>query len=42
MPSGTEGVVILTGGFEWKRYRVRFANGAEIGFLAMADIKLAD
>lgn len=37
--AGTEGVVILTGGFSWMRYRVRFANGAEIGFLDIKDIQ---
>lgn len=38
VPQGTAGVVILTGGFSWRRYRVRFSNGAEVGFLDMADI----
>ena len=33
VPSGTEGKVIMTEGFAWRRYRVRFANGIEIGFL---------
>lgn len=41
VPAGTAGVVILTGGFGWKRYRVRFANGAELGFLDAAHIKAA-
>lgn len=31
--AGTEGRVILANGFQWQRYRVRFANGAEIGDL---------
>jgi hypothetical protein len=38
VPQGTAGVVILTGGFSWRRYRVKFANGAEIGFLDIDDI----
>ena len=32
-PTGTEGKVILANGFNWQRYRVLFANGAEIGDL---------
>lgn len=32
-PAGTEGKVILSNGFNWLRYRVLFANGAEIGDL---------
>lgn len=38
VPEGTAGKVILTGGFAWKRYRVRFDNGVEIGFLDADDI----
>jgi hypothetical protein len=30
---GTEGKVILANGFNWQRYRVRFANGGELGDL---------
>ncbi|MFZ1491315.1 MAG: hypothetical protein WAS51_15360 [Ilumatobacteraceae bacterium] len=33
VPEGTEGKVILANGFNWQRYRVLFANGAEIGDL---------
>jgi hypothetical protein len=33
VPSGTEGVVMLTGGFNWLRYRVLFDNDVELGFL---------
>lgn len=33
VPAGTEGTVILANGFNWQRYRVLFANGAEIGDL---------
>jgi len=33
LPVGTEGKVILANGFNWLRYRVRFANGTEIGDL---------
>lgn len=32
-PAGTAGKVILANGFNWQRYRVLFANGAEIGDL---------
>ena len=31
--AGTDGKVILANGFNWQRYRVLFANGAEIGDL---------
>jgi hypothetical protein len=30
---GTRGTVILANGFNWLRYRVRFANGTELGDL---------
>ena len=30
---GAEGKVILANGFNWQRYRVRFADGAELGDL---------
>lgn len=33
VPAGSEGVVILANGFNWLRYRVRFANGVERGDL---------
>jgi hypothetical protein len=33
VPVGTEGKVILANGFNWLRYRVQFANGAELGDL---------
>jgi hypothetical protein len=33
VPKGTEGKVMLANGFNWKRYRVLFANGAEVGNL---------
>jgi hypothetical protein len=33
VPAGTEGRVMLTGGFNWLRYRVLFENGLEVGFL---------
>jgi hypothetical protein len=33
VPEGTEGRVILANGFNWFRYRVLFANGAELGDL---------
>jgi hypothetical protein len=33
VPEGTAGKVILANGFNWMRYRVRFANGVELGDL---------
>jgi hypothetical protein len=33
VPAGTGGKVILADGFAWPRYRVRFDNGVEHGFL---------
>lgn len=30
-PAGTEGKVILSNGFNWRRYRVLFRTGAELG-----------
>ena len=33
VPAGTEGRVTLAAGFQWRRYRVRFDNGVELGFL---------
>lgn len=33
VPAGTVGVVTVTGGFAWLRYRVRFDNGVELGYL---------
>jgi hypothetical protein len=33
VPSGTEGKVILSNGFNWQRYRVLFNNGVEVGDL---------
>jgi len=33
VPSGTEGLVLLADGFAWRRYRVLFDNGVEVGFL---------
>jgi hypothetical protein len=33
VPAGTEGTVILADGFAWRRYRVMFDNGEELGFL---------
>jgi len=33
VPAGTEGTVVLADGFAWKRYRVFFDNGVEVGFL---------
>ena len=36
---GTEGKVILANGFNWLRYRVRFANGIEVGDLDQRSIE---
>jgi hypothetical protein len=33
VPAGTEGIVLLADGFAWRRYRVLFDNGVEVGFL---------
>jgi len=33
VPAGTEGKVILADGFAWRRYRVVFDNGIELGYL---------
>ena len=33
VPAGTEGIVVLADGFVWRRYRVLFDNGVEVGFL---------
>ena len=39
VPEGTEGKVVLVGGFNWRRYRVRFDNGIEIGSLDAKSIE---
>jgi hypothetical protein len=33
VPEGTPGKIILTGGFNWMRYRVLFDNGVELADL---------
>ena len=33
VPAGTEGIVLLADGFQWRRYRVLFDNDVEVGFL---------
>jgi hypothetical protein len=33
VPAGSEGIVLLADGFAWRRYRVLFDNGVEVGFL---------
>jgi len=33
VPAGSEGTVILADGFAWRRYRVLFDSGEEVGFL---------
>ena len=42
VPVGTEGKVFLVSGVTWIRYRVRFANGAEIGTLDRATLVRRD
>ena len=39
VPAGTKGKVILANGFNWQRYRVLFANGAELGDLDRRQIE---
>ena len=39
VPAGTEGKVLLANGFNWLRYRVRFANGIEVGDLDQRNIE---
>ena len=39
VPEGTEGKVILVGGFNWRRYRVHFDNGIEVGSLDAKSIE---
>ena len=33
VPAGTDGRVLVANGFAWRRYRVLFDNGVEVGFL---------
>lgn len=33
VPNGTKGKVILANGMNWRRYRVLFENGQELGHL---------
>jgi hypothetical protein len=33
VPAGSEGRVLVADGFAWRRYRVLFDNGVEVGFL---------
>lgn len=33
VPSGTNGKVLLANGMNWRRYRILFENGAELGHL---------
>jgi hypothetical protein len=41
VPVGTEGKILLANGFNWQRYRVLFANGAEVGDLDQRNIEPA-
>ncbi len=40
VPAGTPGKVTLTNGFRWKRYRVYFENGQDIGSLDREQLAL--
>jgi hypothetical protein len=42
VPAGTPGKVTLKNGFRWIRYRVLFANGADIGSLDRSQLALRD
>jgi hypothetical protein len=33
VPKGTGGEVVVASGFNWRRYRVLFDNGVDLGFL---------
>lgn len=33
VPSGTKGKVLVANGMNWRRYRILFENGAELGHL---------
>jgi hypothetical protein len=39
VPEGTQGKILLANGFNWQRYRVLFANGAEVGDLDQRHIE---
>lgn len=39
VPEGTEGKVTVIAGFNWRRYRVLFDNGIEIGSLDAKSIE---
>ena len=41
VPIGTKGFVVLPTGLTWHRYRVRFANGVELGLLDRRQLSLA-
>ncbi|MEY2398081.1 MAG: hypothetical protein QOJ00_1255 [Actinomycetota bacterium] len=41
VPNGTKGKVLLANGMNWRRYRIRFENGAELGHLDGRHIKAA-
>ena len=40
VPQGTKGFVIMPGGLTWHRYRVRFANGVELGLVDRKQLSL--
>ena len=40
VPAGTPGKVTLVNGFRWRRYRVYFDNGADIGSLDRSQLAL--
>ena len=41
VPEGTEGKVLLANGMNWRRYRVLFQNGHELGHLDARHIEKA-
>ncbi|MBA2608570.1 MAG: hypothetical protein H0U92_06505 [Actinobacteria bacterium] len=42
VPTGTKGKVFLANGLNWRRYRVRFGNGMELGHLDSRHIAKAE
>lgn len=42
VPAGTTGRVIVVNGFTWRRYWVRFDNGANVGQLDRAQLTRVD
>ena len=42
VPAGTPGRVVLANGFNWRRYRVIFANGVELADLDQRHLEAVD